>query len=66
MKQSKELDRLEAYLTKKLAKDETETADYDTFVCPVTGNPCMHEHDQFCEDYGCARKAGIDVDELNW
>lgn len=32
------------------------------FMCPVTGQPCMTEQDEFCEDYGCARKAGIDVD----
>jgi hypothetical protein len=32
------------------------------FVCPVTGQPCMTEQDEFCEDYGCARKAGIAVD----
>lgn len=31
-------------------------------ICPVTGAPCMTEGDEFCEDYGCARKAGIDVD----
>lgn len=32
------------------------------FVCPVTCQPCTTEQDEFCEDYGCARKAGIDVD----
>lgn len=32
------------------------------FICPVTDQPCMTEQDEFCEDYGCARKAGIDVD----
>lgn len=32
------------------------------FICPITGQPCMTEQDEFCEDYGCARKAGIDVD----
>lgn len=31
-------------------------------ICPVTCQPCTTEHDEFCEDYGCARKAGIDVD----
>jgi hypothetical protein len=31
-------------------------------VCPVTCQPCTTEQDEFCEDYGCARKAGIDVD----
>lgn len=25
-------------------------------ICPVTGQPCMTEEDEFCEDYGCARK----------
>jgi hypothetical protein len=34
----------------------------DTLICPVTGSPCTTEQDEFCEDYGCARKAGIDVD----
>ena len=34
----------------------------EPFICPVTGNPCLTEHDEFCEDYGCARQAGIDVD----
>lgn len=32
------------------------------FICPVTSQPCMTEQDEFCEDYGCARLAGIDVD----
>jgi hypothetical protein len=32
------------------------------FICPVTGQPCLTEYDEFCEDYGCARKVGIDVD----
>lgn len=31
-------------------------------ICPVTGAPCTTEQDEFCEDYGCARKAGVDVD----
>src|SRR6185437_12376997 len=31
------------------------------FICPVTCQPCTTEHDEFCEDYGCARKAGMDV-----
>lgn len=38
----------------------------DVMICPVTGNVCMTEHDQHCEDYGCARKAGIAVDEDGW
>ena len=33
-----------------------------SFICPVTWQPCCTEQDEFCEDYGCARKAGIDVD----
>lgn len=37
--------------------------DDDTMICPVTGNPCMTEHDQHCEDYGCARSAGILVED---
>lgn len=32
------------------------------FICPVTCQPCCTEQDEFCEDYGCARQAGIDVD----
>ena len=32
------------------------------FICPVTLQPCLTEQDEFCEDYGCARKIGIDVD----
>lgn len=35
---------------------------YLPMICPVTGAPCMTEQDEFCEDYGCARRAGIDVD----
>lgn len=31
-------------------------------ICPATGAPCLTEQDEFCEDYGCARRAGIDVD----
>lgn len=31
-------------------------------ICPVTCQPCTTEQDEFCEDYGCARRAGIDVD----
>jgi hypothetical protein len=34
-------------------------------ICPVTSQPCMTEQDEFCEDYGCARKAGYDVDGLD-
>lgn len=31
-------------------------------ICPITCQPCTTEQDEFCEDYGCARKSGIDVD----
>lgn len=44
-------------------EDDHDDYDEDILICPITGNPCMHEFDQFCDDYGCARKAGIDVDE---
>lgn len=38
-------------------------ADMDSpMICPFTGQPCLTEHDEFCDDYGCARKAGFDVD----
>lgn len=39
------------------------TGEDDAFICPVTCQPCLTEQDEFCEDYGCARKAGIDVDQ---
>lgn len=43
--------------------DEDDAHDaYLPLICPVTGAPCTTEQDEFCEDYGCARKAGIDVD----
>ena len=43
--------------------DDEEESEFDTpFICPVTGTPCLTEQDEFCEDYGCARRAGIDVD----
>jgi hypothetical protein len=38
------------------------TGDDEPFICPVTQQPCLTEQDEFCEDYGCARKAGIGVD----
>jgi hypothetical protein len=31
-------------------------------ICPVTKQPCLTELDEHCEDYGCAREAGIAVD----
>lgn len=34
----------------------------ESIICPVTGQPCLTEQDEFCADYGCARKAGYDVD----
>lgn len=33
-------------------------------ICHVTSQPCMTEQDEFCEDYGCARRAGIDGIEV--
>lgn len=42
--------------------DDDESEFDQPFICPVTGQPCMTEQDEFCEDYGCARLAGIDVD----
>lgn len=36
--------------------------DDNVMICPVTGQPCMTEQDEHCEDYGCARKYGYDVD----
>lgn len=36
-------------------------AENPPFICPVTLQPCLTERDEFCEDYGCARKAGINV-----
>lgn len=34
----------------------------DQMICPITSQPCTTEQDEFCEDYGCAHRAGIDVD----
>jgi hypothetical protein len=31
-------------------------------ICPVTQQPCLTEQDEFCDDYGCARQAGMDID----
>lgn len=36
--------------------------DEPPMICPVTGQVCLTGQDEFCEDYGYARKAGIDVD----
>lgn len=35
--------------------------DDDVMICPVTLQLCLTERDEHCEDYGCARKAGIAV-----
>lgn len=43
-------------------KEDGRSDDDLPFICPVTCQPCTTEQDEFCEDYGCARKAGIDVD----
>jgi hypothetical protein len=29
------------------------------FVCPLTGHRCEGDLAHLCEDYGCARKAGL-------
>jgi hypothetical protein len=29
------------------------------FLCPITGYPCEGDLSYLCEDYGCARKAGL-------
>jgi hypothetical protein len=42
--------------------DDDDNYGIEPMICPVTGEVCMTERDEFCEDYGCARKAGIDVD----
>lgn len=34
--------------------------DFDPFICPLSGVPCIRA---FCEDYGCADKAGVPLDE---
>lgn len=44
------------------AQDEIDPDLGEPFICPVTCQPCTTEQDEFCEDYGCARKAGIDVE----
>lgn len=42
--------------------DEANEDQEPPLICPVSSQPCVTEQDEFCEDYGCARKAGIDVD----
>lgn len=44
------------------APDDDNEYDDGAMICPITGTYCMTEQDEFCEDYGCARQAGIDVD----
>jgi hypothetical protein len=46
----------------RVERDSDDTAEDLPFICPVTCQPCTTDQDEFCEDYGCARKAGIDVD----
>jgi hypothetical protein len=29
------------------------------FSCPITGYPCEGDLSHLCEEYGCARKAGL-------
>ena len=28
-------------------------------LCPITGYPCVGDLSYLCQDYGCARKAGL-------
>lgn len=47
------------------AANENQVAEDDgepPTVCPVTGQVCLTEQDEFCDDYGCARESGVDVD----
>lgn len=37
-----------------------EDLDDDEIICPATGTYCTG---QFCDDYGCAKKAGFYDDE---
>ena len=48
--------------TQEMTQAEIDDDYGQPFVCPVTCQPCTTEQDEFCEDYGCARRAGIDVD----
>lgn len=41
-------------------------AEDDDFICPETLQPCLTEYDEHCEDYGCARQAGIPVVDGEW
>lgn len=49
-------------VTLPMVRVERDEDDDLPFICPVTCQPCTTEQDEFCEDYGCARKVGIDVD----
>jgi len=46
----------------RVERNEDDDHDDLPFICPVTCQPCTTEQDEFCEDYGCARKVGVDVD----
>lgn len=58
------LEQAQMLVTVLMTEPPKETDDHaeSPLICPVTCQPCMTEEDEFCEDYGCARKAGIDVD----
>jgi hypothetical protein len=34
-------------------------ASEEAIVCPITGHPCEGDASHLCEEYGCARKAGL-------
>jgi hypothetical protein len=42
---------------------QRQAADYSDskplFLCPITGFACDGDLSYLCEDYGCARKAGL-------
>lgn len=48
------------------ANENATEGDHDhgelSMICPVTCQPCTTDQDEFCEDYGCARKSGIDIE----
>jgi uncharacterized small protein (DUF1192 family) len=50
---SDEINKIDAALRPEPEIDHSEPP----MICPVTGQVC-----EFCEEYGCARKAGFDVD----
>lgn len=49
-------------MERQWTQDEIDADMEPTLICPITGQPCLTEQDEFCDDYGCARKAGFDVD----